>query len=567
MKRHAFSFRSQLFLGTLLVSLLPLFLCSTLMLAVFSATAKQKSRDEGTAMEQTLAGQLNSALQEQNDALLALSQEQDAAALLAEGDDAAQEAYIDLYRAANSTGGAADFSLYDADGVLRYTTREDNEAVKLPVYWGLLRRAGMAQQPVFAAQLVSDLTSRDSMCVKGALALRASTGGTAGYLVCSMSLGQTETLLNGQLSGGAELYIVTEQWRLVYSSRLRDDTDRIDEMRMQLFDGVAYTGDMEGFIGQEPLSGLVLILDYPAAVSTDALALMRTVSLMFGAVSLLLCVLVSRWLANSQFKPIGELSDAMAAVRRGDLTVRIPAGRRDEFGRLADTFNQMTERLEEHVREQVQHQRDLNDAQIRQMQAQLNPHFLYNTLDTMKWLAKIHQLPEVASLAGNLAAILRASINSEQFVPLWRELELVEQYVGIQTIRFSGRFRCIISVPEALQSCIVPKLVLQPMVENAILHGLDGCADGCIYIYGWETDGDISLSVTDDGCGLPPDILARINEPQPKLLEGHLGLYNVPTILKLHYGAQYGLRASSIAGVGTTVTLVMPVQREGEEKC
>ena len=107
MKRHAFSFRSQLFLGTLLVSLLPLFLCSTLMLAVFSATAKQKSRDEGTAMEQTLAGQLNSALQEQNDALLALSQEQDAAALLAEGDDAAQEAYIDLYRAANSTGGAA----------------------------------------------------------------------------------------------------------------------------------------------------------------------------------------------------------------------------------------------------------------------------------------------------------------------------------------------------------------------------------------------------------------------------------------------------------------------------
>lgn len=562
MKQRSISFRTQLFFGILLVSLLPLLLCSFVMVTVFSAAAQQQNWDTGNAMASAARTALTAALQEQKDALLGLAADGSLAA-----EDSPQAAYLALYRASNSTGGTADYSLYAADGTLRYTTRESGEAEALPAYWGLLRKAKLAAEPVFAAQIVSDLTSRTAGCLKGAVVLRDDAGAVQGYLVCSMSLGQMETLLNGQLSGGAELYLLTPQWRLVYSSRLRDDTDRLEEMRTQLYDGVAYSSDTDAFALEEPLSGLVVLLDYPAAVSTDTLRLMYTVSFCFALVGLALCIFVSRWLANSQFRPIGELSEAMARVRRGDLTVRIPVQRRDEFGRLADTFNEMTEQLQEHVEERVQHERDLNDAHIRQMQAQLNPHFLYNTLDTMKWLAKIHQLPEVASLAGSLAAILRAGINGDQFVQLRQELALVDQYVSIQKIRFSGRFSCVVSVPEALQDCIVPKLVLQPLVENAILHGLEGSADGCIYLYGWETEGVLYLSVTDDGCGMPPETLARINEPQPKLVEGHLGLYNVATILKLHYGAQYGLRASSIPDVGTTITLVIPAQREEDKPC
>ncbi len=562
MKHRSMSFRTQLFFGILLTSLLPLLLCGFVMVAVFSAAAQRQNQDAGSAMIGAAGAALTAALQEQKDALTSLA----ADGGLADG-DSSQAAYLALYRASNSTGGTADYALYTADGTLRYTTRESGEAAALPAYWGLLRKAKLAQGPVFSAQIVSDLTSRAASCLKGAVALRDGAGAVQGYLVCSMSLGQMETLLNGQLSGGAELYLLTPQWRLVYSSRLRDDTDRIGEMRSQLYDGIAYSPDADAFTLEEPLSGLVVLLDYPAAVSTDTQRLMYTVSFSFALAAFALCLLVSRWLAGSQFKPIGQLSEAMARVRRGDLTVRIPVKRQDEFGRLADTFNEMTERLQEHVEERVQHERDLNDAHIRQMQAQLNPHFLYNTLDTMKWLAKIHQLPEVASLAGGLAAILRAGINGDQFVQLRQELALVDQYVSIQTIRFSGRFSCIVSVPEPLQDCIVPKLVLQPLVENSILHGLEGSADGCIYLYGWETDGTLYLSVTDDGCGMPPETLARINEPEPRLVEGHLGLYNVATILKLHYGAQYGLRASSIPGVGTTITVVLPVQREEDKPC
>ncbi len=552
-----------MFAGTLLISLVPLLLCSTVMVGAFSATTQQRNREQGSALGQELVKQLDTALNEEKQALLTLSQDTELFTL--GGGNDGQEAYLALYRAANETHGNASFAYYNAAGRLCYTTRENGEEAELPTYWGIFRKAEMENGPVFAAQEVSaDLTSRDAICLKGASPVRDAYGNVKGYFVCSMSLRQMSNLLSGQLSAGSELYLVTEQWRTVYSSLLRDDGSRIEAMRQELFSGVHYSDDTNSFFAEEPVAGLVLILDYPAAVSTGAWSIMRVVSLFFGAVSLLLCIFVSRWLTNEQFQPIAQLSEAMEHVRKGDLTVRIPVSRTDEFGRLDENFNTMTERLEEHVQEQVQHQRDLNEAQIRQMQAQLNPHFLYNTLDTMKWLAKIHQMPEVASLAGSLGAILRTSISNEQFVTLQKEVDLLEQYIAIQKIRFSGRFECVIDIPDEIRDCIVPKLVLQPLVENAILHGLDGRESGCVYLYGREQGGNLCVCVTDDGCGMPADILARINAPEPKLLEGHLGLFNVATILKLHYGPDYGLHAESIAGAGTTVTLSIPARREDE---
>ena len=252
----------------------------------------------------------------------------------------------------------------------------------------------------------------------------------------------------------------------------------------------------------------------------------------------------------------------MRRVHAGDLAARVPVGRRDEIGQLTEDFNTMTGQLQTYVAEQVQHQKDLNEAQIRQMQAQLNPHFLYNTLDTMKWLAKIHKLPQVAQLAGSLAGILRCSIASEQFITLRQELDLLQRYIDIQKIRFAGRFNYVLDVPDRLLDCVVPKLILQPLVENAILHGLNARDSGTVYIYAHSEGETLTIAVTDDGCGMPPEMVARINSPEPKILEGHLGLYNISCIWKLYYGGAYGLRATSYADVGTTVTIRLPARKE-----
>ena len=120
----------------------------------------------------------------------------------------------------------------------------------------------------------------------------------------------------------------------------------------------------------------------------------------------------------------------------------------------------------------------------------------------------------------------------------------------------------MLDVPDRLLDCVVPKLILQPLVENAILHGLNARDSGTVYIYAHSEGETLTIAVTDDGCGMPPEMVARINSPEPKILEGHLGLYNISCILKLYYGGAYGLRATSYADVGTTVTIRLPARKE-----
>ena len=179
----------------------------------------------------------------------------------------------------------------------------------------------------------------------------------------------------------------------------------------------------------------------------------------------------------------------------------------------------------------MQRQKDLNETTLKLYQTQLNPHFLYNTLDTIKWEARIRQVPRIAVLAENLAIILRKSISSKQ-------------------------------IPDQLEECLVPKMILQPLVENAIIHGLEGCENGYICIYAGREGDVLNISITDDGRGMSPEILAWINSPEPEKREGHLGLYNIMRILKLYYGNEYGLKAE-VTEDGTTVTLRLPDVRSG----
>lgn len=173
-------------------------------------------------------------------------------------------------------------------------------------------------------------------------------------------------------------------------------------------------------------------------------------------------------------------------------------------------------------------------------------------------------MPRIAVLAENLAVILRKSISSKMFIPLKEELETIDSYVEVQEIRFTGRFLCEKEIPDQLEECLVPKMILQPLVENAILHGLEGCENGYICIYAGREGDVLNISITDDGRGMSPEILAWINSPEPEKRDGHLGLYNIMRILKLYYGNEYGLKAE-VTEDGTTVTLSLPVRMERDD--
>ena len=173
-------------------------------------------------------------------------------------------------------------------------------------------------------------------------------------------------------------------------------------------------------------------------------------------------------------------------------------------------FNRMTAELKDRVDEAVEQQKALSAARLRLYQTQLNPHFLYNTLDTIKWSAKIHQLPDVAVMAENLAAILRRAVSSREFVTLEEELETIDSYMAIQKARLPEGFQYETEVPDSLRSAMVPKMLLQPLVENAVIHGVEQDGNGYICIIAAQDGEDLRISVFDDGRGMPPEVVRWI---------------------------------------------------------
>ena len=180
---------------------------------------------------------------------------------------------------------------------------------------------------------------------------------------------------------------------------------------------------------------------------------------------------------------------------RTGIWVEVVAGGTNEL--LARRFNGMVGALKRNQEQLVENQRELNQAQIRMLQAQLNPHFLCNTLDTMKWIGKIHQVPQVALMAANLGDILRFCISREEFVPISREVEILRRYMEIQSIRLSGRCSLTVELPEEMEGLLVPRMILQPIVENALLHGLPGVENGVVQVKAWKEGERMKITVTD----------------------------------------------------------------------
>lgn len=563
MKLHKpLSFKYRLFAGSLVVALIPLLLCGVSLGRLFNEMLVRQTAAQGMEQAEELANRLSEVLGDGEAALETVASDPLLQRALVDhtDDEFSKDAYLTLYEATRQVRSQVGLSLYDAGGRLYYTTQSGEVPAAQPVNWGVLRKAARSGGTEYLAQ-PGGADETGAICLRMARPVENSLGVRIGYVECSITVEQMHQLFAGAFEEGTVAYLLNPEGRLLYATRPNANA-AVEQIRAAMLAGGAPEGDGMFFAREEPASGCLLVLFRSVPLSSSSIGLMYSILLAASVLCVVLCVLVSLAFSRSLFKPIARLSDAMRRVRTGDLTVRLPVTRRDELGQLTEDFNTMTGRLQTYVAEQVQQQKDLNEAQIRQMQAQLNPHFLYNTLDTMKWLAKIHKLPQVAQLAGSLAGILRCSIASEQFVTLRQELDLLQRYIDIQKIRFAGRFEYIVEIPDELLDCVVPKLILQPLVENAILHGLNARDSGIVYIYAYRDDGTMTIAVTDDGCGMPPEMVERINSPQPKILEGHLGLYNISTILNLYYGAEYGLRATSCAGVGTTVTVRLPIQKE-----
>lgn len=232
----------------------------------------------------------------------------------------------------------------------------------------------------------------------------------------------------------------------------------------------------------------------------------------------------------------------------------------DEVGKLQQHFNRMSESMRDLIREKYQAEVAKKSAELRALQAQINPHFLYNTLELIHWMAMKHKAQDISEIVGRLAKFFRLSLSKGRDIICIRdEIEHVRTYLDIQNRRFSGRIEYSFEIGEGLNDISTVKLVLQPLVENAILHGIREKEEkrGRIRII-CRRDGDlVRFVVEDDGTGMTDEQIRRITlESQSG--SGGYGVHNVVQKIRLYYGEEYGLHYESEPGVGTRVTVVFP---------
>ena len=265
--------------------------------------------------------------------------------------------------------------------------------------------------------------------------------------------------------------------------------------------------------------------------------------------------------------PIVELCQRAEDVAGGDLTVKEPV-RSDtyEIRTLSESMEQMIVRLNAQIEQTTQKQASLRRAELALLQAQINPHFLYNTLDTIIWLIEAGKTLEAEEMVSNLSSFFRHSLSrGEDVITLKEEEGHVRSYLQIQQARYKDVMRYSIDIDPGLQQARIPKLTLQPLVENALYHGVKlKRALGCISVTGRAEGGDILLRVADDGVGMTPERLEQLRSSRDSGERVGFGLATVDERLRLLFGPDYGLSIASREGEGTTVTVRIPRRTEKE---
>jgi two-component system sensor histidine kinase YesM len=311
----------------------------------------------------------------------------------------------------------------------------------------------------------------------------------------------------------------------------------------------------------------VVGVTYPDELVGDKRKLQLS-SALWGGLCLVVALGISVLLSLTLSRPIKQLDAKMKQVERGSFDIRVDLVETNEIGKLARTFNLMIAKIKELMEQIVKEQETIRSGEIKALQAQIQPHFLYNTLDSIIWMAETDKMEEVVAMTTALSRLLRASIGKgEEEVPLEVELEHVSNYLMIQSKRYRHKFTYRIDAPPELCECLILKVVLQPLVENAIYHGIKRKAEPGHIRIEVRSDGDaLELAVSDDGAGMEPERAKGLLTAAPPAEGGHgVGVRNVNHRIQLYYGTGYGLTFASELEEGTTVTVRIP-HRSGKEE-
>jgi len=318
-------------------------------------------------------------------------------------------------------------------------------------------------------------------------------------------------------------------------------------------------------------SGWKTVLMTPKSEIIGPLERIKTATLLTALAAFVVTAIVSLLFGRRITQPILSLYRSVSRVKRGDFSERAVVHRGDEIGRIAMRFNEMQDELQNLIETKYIYQIKLQEAELSMLYAQINPHFLYNTLDIIKAQADYYGVGQIGDMAQSLADMFRYNLKSggDGLVTLRDELEQIRSYMNIQRIRFEDRLSFETDIEDGLHDYPLIKMTLQPLVENAVFHGIErSMGKGTIQVSAWREGGRVRIAVRDDGAGIPEERLELLREmlrkpplypeeSRPGAGQFGIGLHNVYARYKIRMGSRFDMEIESREGRGTEVSLLL----------
>ncbi|MEK8129950.1 sensor histidine kinase [Paenibacillus filicis] len=461
---------------------------------------------------------------------------------------------------------------YFTGDLLPYAYREYND------HWGLIRKAriadgGAAWDTHYSLKKIEDY---GAVLSSGRLLRDVGTGDTLGYFVVDiMETALADKYQKAHQYPGGEVYLLDGNGYVISSIPSKQQVGtRLDRSFMSevlsgkkgFFQMKADGQSAESMViyDTSDTSGFKLVSVVPVSALTKESASIRNLTVLIVIAGILVSYCLAYLLADYITRPLRKLRSLMKEVERGNMEVVFASKYHDEVGHLGMSFNHMLRQIRRLIDQVYDKQLKVQEAEMKAIQAQFTPHFLYNALDSINWMARIHKVDAISKTAISLGELLRFSIRKgNPVIPIREDFKQIQNYLTIQELRYRDKIRVEQQIDPDILELYIPKLLVQPLVENAINHGLEmKSGPGVLRITASRIDQEVEFRVEDDGTGIPPEKLEQ-------LLRGEyssdhpgttgIGLDNLQRRLKLHFGESYSFRIESEPGQGTRVILRIPV--------
>lgn len=554
--RWKMSYRLRLLSYIFLAGFLPVLILSVGVLVMAYQNINRTEAQKAYQNIHSVAEQVSTSMDGYVKMVNALSESVVIEHVLEQSSDDVREAYAQMFLLMRGNHEQVALHVLSADGHVALSTSDIPRIYRLPHNdgWGIFAKAAQSKDAVLVSAPKQDSDFRN-VVLTVCRAVRENQE-IIGYVIMDIDRRAIWDIVSKYAS---QNIILTDQYHYVFYNTLGSSKEGV-------VTGITGSGNFSSASGivrdpQVPDKKIYYFHEpkYHIAVMQKEITNrsgfyeLRRIIAIFDLIVLAIIVLLSYKLTRDLWEPMGDLVAGMECVRKNNLAVRIPIRRKDEIGALAATFNKMVHHIRRLLREAKQKEETLRIAQIKGLQEQVKPHFIYNTLDLIKWSAKAGDTKTVALLAVSLGRLLRKILGKSAFITVREEFEILQAYMTIQEKRFGDRIQVEFFLDPALAEKYLPKLILEPVLENAVKHGLGSVTEkGKICVSSYLQGKYMVFEIADNGIGMD---LAKVRQYLEGCDDQHVGLYNVHLRAKLNGDPTCGITIKSRQQGGTRVII------------